>query len=258
MPPTRIPPSSTPVPTTTSTSTSTPIPRQVRLTVIYNNIPFDPNLQTDWGFACLVEADQTTVLFDTGGSGNILLNNMSLLDIKPEQIDAIAISHQHGDHTGGLAAIASLSSAPLYLPVEFSEGMKSVYRSQNRLMEVHGWTEIGSGIYLTGTVGSGIVEQALVVETAKGLVVVTGCAHPGIAQIVQHAREHGEIYLVMGGFHLSGHSAAAIQQIIATFKDLGVKKAAPSHCSGALAIQMFHDAYGEDFIPSGAGAVILP
>jgi 7,8-dihydropterin-6-yl-methyl-4-(beta-D-ribofuranosyl)aminobenzene 5'-phosphate synthase len=198
------------------------------------------------------------VLFDTGGSGNILLNNMSLLGINGSQIDSIVISHQHGDHINGLEAVAGLNEAAVYLPAAFSESVKALYRAQNRLKEVNGWTKIAQGIYLTGEIGGSIVEQALVVETAHGLVVVTGCAHPGIVEIVHQVRDHGEVYLVMGGFHLGENSTGQIQAVIDALKDLGVQKVAPSHCTGSLAIQLFHNAYGEDFLRSGVGAIFQP
>lgn len=226
--------------------------------MIYDNIPSDPRLQTAWGYACLVQSGDTTVLFDTGGDGNILLNNMSLLGISMEGIDAVAISHQHGDHINGLPAIAALTNATVYLPSAFSESFKAPYRSQDRLVEVTGWSEIADGIFLTGEIGGSIVEQALVVETQHGLLVLTGCAHPGIVQITRRAREYGKVYLVMGGFHLVDSSAAQIQAVIADLQAMGVEKVAPSHCSGALAIQMFKNSFGEDFISSGAGGVIQP
>jgi 7,8-dihydropterin-6-yl-methyl-4-(beta-D-ribofuranosyl)aminobenzene 5'-phosphate synthase len=105
---------------------------------------------------------------------------------------------------------------------------------------------------------AGIPEQALIVETAEGLVVITGCAHPGIDLIAAQAtRQTGrEIYLLAGGFHLSGASDRRVRDLISRLKKLDVKKVAPSHCTGKRATELFRDAWGEDFIESGLGAVI--
>ena len=222
-------------------------------------MPFDARLQTAWGFACLVQSGDFTLLFDTGGNGDILLANMNTLGVDPAQIDGIALSHQHGDHINGLPALSGLApQATLYVPRSFSETLKAPYRTPDRLVEVDGWQEIAPGIFLTGEIGGSTVEQALVIEMEQGLVVVTGCAHPGIVNIVQHAREHGEIDLVLGGFHLYDYSAAQVQDVIAELKALGVRRAAPSHCTGTTAIELFRQAFGSDFVQIGAGAVIEP
>ena len=65
-----------------------------------------------------------------------------------------------------------------------------------------------------------------------------------------------DIYLLMGGFHLASKSDAQVRKIINRLKALGVKKVAPSHCTGDNAIRMFREAWADDFIEGGLGAVI--
>jgi len=86
-------------------------------------------------------------------------------------------------------------------------------------------------------------------------VVITGCAHPGVVNMVRRAKQvlDKEVYLVMGGFHMSGLSNTQVNQVIGDFQQLGVQKAAPCHCSGDRTRQMFEDAYGDDFIRVGVG-----
>ena len=76
---------------------------QLRVHVVFNNVPYKEGLETSWGFSCLIEGLDKTVLFDTGGNGDILLSNMQRLGLAPEAVDAVVLSHIHGDHTGGLA-----------------------------------------------------------------------------------------------------------------------------------------------------------
>ena len=113
-------------------------------------------------------------------------------------------------------------------------------------------------VYTTGQVGSGIVEQALVVETGAGLVVVTGCAHPGVVEMVRRVKEVtvGEVALAMGGFHLGEASRDEIEGIIAELRRLGVQRIAPCHCTGERARLMFEDAYGTDCTLAGVGWVV--
>jgi 7,8-dihydropterin-6-yl-methyl-4-(beta-D-ribofuranosyl)aminobenzene 5'-phosphate synthase len=68
------------------------------------------------GLAFLIETEGGRLLFDTGQSGTILLHNLSLLEVDPATIKAIAISHAHYDHTGGLPALLDhlCSGVPLY------------------------------------------------------------------------------------------------------------------------------------------------
>jgi 7,8-dihydropterin-6-yl-methyl-4-(beta-D-ribofuranosyl)aminobenzene 5'-phosphate synthase len=231
----------------------------VRITIIYDNNPYDPRLRTAWGFGGLIETRDTTILFDTGGDGATLLSNMATLGIKPENIEVVVLSHIHGDHTDGLASLLAIDSHPtVYVPRSFPAGFKSRVGAVADLVEVHQAIEITDGVYTTGEMGSGIIEQALVVTTSKGLVVVTGCAHPGVAEMVQRAKEMGgnEIYLVLGGFHLGGASEGRIRAIIGDFQRLGVQKVAPCHCTGDKAIALFRETYAENFVQAGVGQVI--
>jgi 7,8-dihydropterin-6-yl-methyl-4-(beta-D-ribofuranosyl)aminobenzene 5'-phosphate synthase len=231
----------------------------VTITVVYDNNPYDVRLQTAWGFACLVEIREKTILSDTGGDGLTLLRNMVTLGIEPTSIDTIVLSHIHTDHTGGLASLFAMGVRPtIYIPRSFPSNFKSQVRRNAELVEVQKVTNIANGINSTGEMGTGIVEQALVLNTPKGLVVVTGCAHPGISEIVSRAKEIGgdQIYLVLGGYHLDGASEERIREFITDFQRLGVEKVAPCHCTGDKAARLFRKAYGEDFIRNGVGQVV--
>jgi 7,8-dihydropterin-6-yl-methyl-4-(beta-D-ribofuranosyl)aminobenzene 5'-phosphate synthase len=228
----------------------------VTFTVVYDNNKYDPALRTAWGFSCWVEAGEATVLFDTGGDGATLLGNIAKLGLDPQAIDAVVLSHIHGDHTGGLAGLLDTGAKPtVYVPAAFPASFKADVRARTDLVEVTGPTEILPGVYTTGQMGSSIVEQALVAETGVGWVVVTGCAHPGIAEMVRQAEQvaAGEVVLVLGGFHLGGASRGRIEGIIAEFRRLGVQRVAPYHCTGDRARRMFAHAFGANCTLAGVG-----
>jgi 7,8-dihydropterin-6-yl-methyl-4-(beta-D-ribofuranosyl)aminobenzene 5'-phosphate synthase len=191
------------------------------------------------------------------------------LNLDPQAIDVVVLSHVHSDHTGGLKALLETGARPtVYVPAAFPASFKEEVRTRTALVEVTDPIEILPGVYTTGQVGSGIVEQALAVKTGEGLVVVTGCAHPGVVEMVRRAREalpslhpspyqgEGVVTLVMGGFHLKDTGQAQIEAIMADLRSLGVQRVAPCHCTGDRARQIFAEVFGAEFFPAGAGWTI--
>jgi 7,8-dihydropterin-6-yl-methyl-4-(beta-D-ribofuranosyl)aminobenzene 5'-phosphate synthase len=216
-------------------------------------------LISSWGFSALVEYHDHTLLFDTGGNGQLLLENMRILRIDPTQIDSIVLSHVHGDHTAGLSAVLATGAKPVvYLPSSFPAPFKQQVAQITKVSEVTSGQPIAKGIFTTGEMGRTIPEQALVIQTMHGLVVITGCAHPGIVAIVEQVKETFDepVRLVLGGFHLSSKTEAEINTIIKDFRRLEVKQVAPCHCTGESAITLFAVEYGVDFIQVGVGSVI--
>ncbi len=227
--------------------------------IVYDNYSFDESLKTDWGFGCVITGPKS-ILFDTGREGDLLLANLKKMSVRPEDIDVIVISHNHNDHTGGL--IPFLKENPnvsVYLPPQTPESLsQEVKRLASEATVVTKPTEVCEGALVLGPIGDRIVEQALVVVTSKGLVIVTGCSHPGIVDIAKKAKEDlkQRIYMVLGGTHLLRHSDTELQAVVDDLKKLGVRKIAATHCSGEEAISLFRDAFGDDFVKTGVGHVI--
>jgi len=231
-----------------------------RITIVFNNISYAGNLQTGWGFACLIEGFQQTILFDTGSDGDILLSNMRGLDIDPGTVSAVVLSHIHADHCGGLEKFLQRNpKVTVYLPESFPVSFRQAIQDFGAHVKTVGKpAQLFAQIHSTGEMGEWIKEQSLILETPKGLVIITGCAHPGIVQIAEKAKGllKKDIYMVVGGFHLVGTSTTRIREIIQRLKDLNVEKVAPSHCTGEEAISLFKKSWGKDFVEGGCGAVI--
>jgi 7,8-dihydropterin-6-yl-methyl-4-(beta-D-ribofuranosyl)aminobenzene 5'-phosphate synthase len=237
---------------------------EMTLSIVYNNVAYDSNLTCSWGMAAVVTGLSKTVLFDTGGNGDVLIANMKKIGLDPKRVDLVVLSHNHGDHTGGLWKFLELNSdVTVYMPASFPSSFeRKVERSGARTVRVHDPIEIIPGVYSTGELGKAIHEQALVVESSEGLIVVTGCAHPGIDRIAEMAAtlttKTGDdtVYLITGGFHLGGASERVITKTIEELRELGVIKIAPSHCTGDKAIARFRQEWGDDFLELGCGATL--
>ncbi len=171
----------------------------MKLKIVYDNEARKP-LVSSWGFSAFIEGEEENVLFDTGDKAGILKNNMDEMDISVNSIDKIVISHEHHDHAGGLFDILD-KSIEVYLLKDFSEKFKEKVRKNAQLIEVDGMQEISKGIKTTGKIGTSIVEQSLLIEYKGGTLVLTGCAHPGLSNILKEASRYGEVKGTVGGFH---------------------------------------------------------
>ena len=174
----------------------------MKLSIVYDN-EAKVGFISDWGFSCVIESGDWKILFDTGASGKILIHNLQQLGLQKEDIEIIALSHKHWDHIGGLSAVLHPDVA-VCLPSSFPLGLKKyVAKNAARVVEVSEPKKIIPEVYTTGEVGIPVKEQSLVLETkgGEGVVVITGCAHPGLDAILEAAKVFGKLYGVIGGFH---------------------------------------------------------
>ncbi|MBP6940761.1 MAG: MBL fold metallo-hydrolase [Syntrophorhabdaceae bacterium] len=235
----------------------------MKIKILFENKRISNAFFLGWGVSYLIE---DRILFDTGERWDSLLNNMNVMGVAMNDIKTVVISHEHFDHTGGLWGILRKNHGlDLYICQGFDRRFKDKAKLYGcNIVEIgDSFTRITDNIYTTGQAGTApgfgyIVEQSLVLDTDKGLTIVTGCAHPGIMNIVERVREHikKDIYLVMGGFHLLDELAVKIKEVNNTLRELGVRNIGPSHCTGEDAIEIFRRSYGDNFINIMAGKTI--
>ena len=232
----------------------------IMITIVYDNNPGPKDLTPAWGFACVIRGPEKTILFDTGGDGRTLLGNMRQLNIEPKEIDVVVLSHIHGDHTGGLSSFLRVRrGVPVYVPSGFPASfLEQIRLLGGRPVDSDQSQLICPGIRTTGTLGRGAIEEhGLCVQIHDGWVVITGCAHPGLANMAAKAKDvtNGQVSLVMGGFHMGWQSRSEIEAVIDRFEKLGVQRAAPSHCSGARARRLFKKRLGDRCVLADVGSV---
>jgi 7,8-dihydropterin-6-yl-methyl-4-(beta-D-ribofuranosyl)aminobenzene 5'-phosphate synthase len=234
---------------------------EVTITVLFDNYLHQDDLTALWGFSAYIELPGQTILFDTGSNGRVLLRNAKLLQKEIYKVDTLFLSHHHWDHIGGLdSVIERHPGIDIVAPSSLSKRLVKDLRSMVRSVEVIGEEphKLTQGVYTTGMMGEGVQEQSLIIETAEGLIVITGCAHSGIVEITERAEamRDKKVLLLLGGFHLMDEVETQIQRVIDALEELGVAYVSPTHCSGEKAIAMFGSAFAEKYIPGGAGKVI--
>ncbi len=165
----------------------------MKVTIVYDNEALE-GFKSGWGFSCYIESN-VKILFDTGWDGNVLLHNLKKIGV--ERFDYIMLSHQHWDHIGGLNHVIDKAEY-VVIPSSFSQNLKREITRKAKIVEVKDATKIADGFYTTGDLNG---EQSAILESKRGLIVITGCAHPGLDRIVEKAKEFGKIYAIIGGFH---------------------------------------------------------
>ena len=168
----------------------------MKITIVYDNEVKSQKLREGWGFSSLIETTNTPpILFDTGADSPTLLANMRELGIDANHIGIIVISHAHGDHTGGLQGILEVNKkAEIYVPASLRRTIQG-----RKVVTVTSPLQISEQVFSTGELKG--IEQSLVIKTGKGILVMVGCSHPGVGEIIDAASKFGKVYGVIGGFH---------------------------------------------------------
>jgi metal-dependent hydrolase (beta-lactamase superfamily II) len=82
----------------------------VTIRVLYDNNSDVSILKTAWGFACLVERGDESLVFDAGADAATVLGNVEALRINAAHVQKVVLSHVHRDHVGGLEGLLATAS----------------------------------------------------------------------------------------------------------------------------------------------------
>jgi len=202
-----------------------------------------------WGLSFLIDDD---IMFDAFGDVRVLMGNLSRFKVDVGRIEQVVVSHEHWDHVGGLySLLAHKSGLKVYLPSHAMVLKDKILAWGKQVVEVTVPVTLKDKVYLSGEIIGGyakkqIAEQSLVLETQKGLVVVAGCAHPGIVEIVRHVKKvfQKSVYGIVGGFHFKDHSLKDINVEVNRLREAGIELVMPLHCTGARAVKVFQQVFG--------------
>jgi 7,8-dihydropterin-6-yl-methyl-4-(beta-D-ribofuranosyl)aminobenzene 5'-phosphate synthase len=267
-----------------------------RITVLYDAFGKPSAMKKDWGYAALIEYQGKRILFDTGNDAKVLEQNAKASGVDLSRLDFVVMSHRHGDHMGGMNYLLRVNpKVAIYAPKEGfgvygTDLPSSFYRKDDTLPPEQryfdgappetmrfgsAWpqthftlidndTEIAPGIHLIALVSDKpgtleLRELSLAIETPAGMVLVVGCAHPGIDRIVAAAaRIDNRILLVAGGLHLVVAQDPEIERIVRVLYDsYQVGFIAPGHCTGEATFTALLRAFGDRNIYAGLGTRIV-
>jgi 7,8-dihydropterin-6-yl-methyl-4-(beta-D-ribofuranosyl)aminobenzene 5'-phosphate synthase len=189
---------------------------------VYNNILFRPVITAAFGFSCYLQ--ESNLLFDTGGDGTILLENLARLNINPDEIQIIVLSHDHGDHTGGMdALLARNPEISVFIHDGFGARTKARIQRYGIPHMVYTWERITDDVFSTGPLCDGIGEQSLAISVRRGFLIISGCAHPHIGMIIRSISNFGPVWGAIGGFHtVSDEDVESLERL---------EYVSPSHCT---------------------------
>jgi len=236
--------------------------------------------QAEWGFSALITHKGRQVLFDTGFS-DVWQRNAKIAGLDLNEIEVIALSHFHRDHTRGLLhhqfrETKRVVGHPRILNAVLKDvcdeikndyaGIHRVLRSDFDYQPASTPTKLVEDVWFLGeiprvtTFEKGAFfddpmedDSALAVVTDKGVAVVSGCSHAGICNICEHAKAVTglPLYAVIGGFHLMKAEDPPLEETIAYFRQEAPKILLPMHCVEFPYMAAFHAALGTPHCGSG-------
>jgi 7,8-dihydropterin-6-yl-methyl-4-(beta-D-ribofuranosyl)aminobenzene 5'-phosphate synthase len=264
-----------------------------RVTILYDAFGKPSAMMQDWGYSALVEHRGKRILFDIGNNPTIFAGNVKTAGVDLKKLDFVVLSHRHLDHTASLSHLLDLNpDVKIYVPRDGVFGGSlpgKFYRRHDSLPDemryfagkpsepltsgvpwlngkfvmVDSTLEVMPGVHLISLISESagtkeLPELSMALETARGLVVVAGCSHPGIERIVAAAaRIHPRVHSVFGGLHLPSAPDPEIARIAAALHDTyKVERIAPGHCTGEPAFYHFKKTWKDRYTYAGVGSVI--
>jgi len=227
--------------------------------ILYDtSTPVNEKFQADFGYAVYLEFQGKRVLMDTGTDAKVLANNVAAAGIDLTKLDAVIMTHNHHDHTGGLEWVRQQNPAvPVYVPpgqrypVTATTVVEQSMSLAKDALVIRGHTDVPT---------AGISDDlSIALRTGQGLFVISSCSHSGVAGIVDRAQQAfgGKVAYFSGGARLIFRDPQDADEVARALAERGVHQVSPSHCSLSHAVtERMRGVLGERMVASRLGAKI--
>lgn len=221
----------------------------LHILTLTDNLVYSRNLRAEHGLSLYLETDNKKILFDTGMS-DIFLTNAETIKIEIANIDMLAISHGHYDHTGGIAKFLSVNdNAPVYINREAFEDKyhgdryigipKSTHIPPHRIIfPKNQLTWLSKHLVLLNYPSDIYPDEQYLIYVNNGAGhLISGCSHRGIVQIIDKAEAilRKPIISITGGLHTKNLKEEQLRYIIKKLNDSHIETLNISHCTGVEA-----------------------
>lgn len=263
----------------------------LKITILAENTVYQSGLMAEHGLSLFLEYNGKKYLFDTG-QGMVLEDNAEKLDIDLKNLDGLFLSHGHYDHTGGLKKLLEINpeikvyAHPAAFAEKYSQKEKIYFagydgKKPENFISVENKLEIAEDLFLTGEItaenddylnkkfkvkknGEFVTDRflddiSLYLETAEGLIIILGCSHKGVENIIKNIIELSsckKIKAVIGGMHLKNASEEKINSKAEFFAELDIDNIYPIHCTGRKAQFIFQKKLSDKVKLAGVGDII--
>jgi 7,8-dihydropterin-6-yl-methyl-4-(beta-D-ribofuranosyl)aminobenzene 5'-phosphate synthase len=174
------------------------------INIVFDNKCPKPDFLTGFGFSALIfnYFTENYSLFDTGGNGKVLIQNIEKLKVNISSIKHIIISHNHFDHAGGLGELLRINpNFAVYVPRDNLKAFSRDFPNCN-IQGITDMIEIEKNLIISGQFKDFVAEQSVFLKTKENeIIILIGCAHPGLEKFIMKARRIAKIKAIIGGFH---------------------------------------------------------
>lgn len=270
----------------------------MRIVTLVENTSCNEECQAKHGLCLYIETSNHKLLFDVGPD-DTFIKNARALGVRLEEVDTVIISHGHKDHGGGLGSFLDINgTATIYIQeeafgqhgvsilgiIKVNIGLDDKLKGHPQIKCIKGdkvideeltlftnprinelKSKCNNNLYVKSEEGyirdTFLHEQSLMIKEQQKMILIAGCAHRGITNIINQAELIGKVQLhtAIGGYHLTNPVSLSKKTAVVTTAIGEVLKTKDTkyytcHCTGEVAYLKLKEMLGEqiEYLATGS------